>query len=301
MVKVLIFGATGVIGREVARSFVRRGHHVYGLTRSAEKAKELEREEITGVVGDPSDATTWTSLLEKVSVIVDAATGSTGYGNPVKAADDLLEDIKNGVSQYPEKRFTFIYTSGIWVYGSSLAKTFDETDDTESLSLPIVAWRPPLEKRIVKSKEFNGLVIRPGMLYGRSGSIYGILFSQVESGNVTLFNDDQTRFCPVHSDDLAEAYVNAVERIELTKGHIFNVTNRQTENITDIVKAMARAAGKEVKITYKKPSNGFEEALGIYSPTFDIAKAISVLGFEQKRPGVVDGMDRYYKSWKAHQ
>lgn len=45
MVKVLIFGATGVIGKEVARAFSRNGHTVYGLTRSAKKAHELQREE----------------------------------------------------------------------------------------------------------------------------------------------------------------------------------------------------------------------------------------------------------------
>jgi nucleoside-diphosphate-sugar epimerase len=45
MVKVLLFGASGVIGREVARAFVRRGHEVYGLTRSASKAMEFEKEE----------------------------------------------------------------------------------------------------------------------------------------------------------------------------------------------------------------------------------------------------------------
>jgi hypothetical protein len=45
MVKVLLFGVTGVIGREVARSFVRSGHEVYGVTRNEGKIKELLQEE----------------------------------------------------------------------------------------------------------------------------------------------------------------------------------------------------------------------------------------------------------------
>lgn len=45
MVKVLLFGSTGIIGREVARALTRNGHEVFGLTRSAEKAKELQKEE----------------------------------------------------------------------------------------------------------------------------------------------------------------------------------------------------------------------------------------------------------------
>jgi nucleoside-diphosphate-sugar epimerase len=45
MVKVLLFGSTGVIGREIARAFTRNGHEVYGLTRREAKAKELQQEE----------------------------------------------------------------------------------------------------------------------------------------------------------------------------------------------------------------------------------------------------------------
>jgi nucleoside-diphosphate-sugar epimerase len=45
MVKVLLFGVTGVIGREVARAYVRKGHEVYGVTRNESKIKELQQEE----------------------------------------------------------------------------------------------------------------------------------------------------------------------------------------------------------------------------------------------------------------
>jgi uncharacterized protein YbjT (DUF2867 family) len=45
MVNVLVFGATGSVGKEVARAFARNGHTVYGLTRSAKKAHELQCEE----------------------------------------------------------------------------------------------------------------------------------------------------------------------------------------------------------------------------------------------------------------
>ncbi|KAI8577938.1 hypothetical protein K450DRAFT_282084 [Umbelopsis ramanniana AG] len=296
MVKVLLFGVTGVIGREVARSFVRRGHEVYGVTRSESKIKELLQEEINGVVGDAADPSTWTSLLEHVSVIIDT---SAGYSDPTKAAYKLLEDITSAVKQYPKKRFTFVYTSGLWVYGEGLGKTVDETSPTNAIKA--VSYRPEFEQKVIESTAFDGLVLRPGLVHGRSGSIFGVWFSQVETGSVTLINDDQTRIGPIHADDLAETYVNAVERIQVTKGQIFNLANRQTENVTDVIKAMARAANVDVKITYQKATNPFEEALGLHGPTFDVSKAISVLGYEQRRPGVVDGMNRYYKSWKAHQ
>lgn len=251
---------------------------------------------VNGVVGDAADPSTWTSLLEHVSVIVDA---SAGYSDPKAAAYKLLDDIATAVKKHPHKRFTFIYTSGLWVYGEGLGQTVDETSKTNAAKL--VGFRPEFDQKVIESTAFDGIVIRPGLVHGRGGSIFGVWFSQVETGSVTLMNDDQARTGPIHADDLAEVYVTAAERIQLTKGQIFNLANRNSENITDIVNAMARAANVKIKIIYQAPTNAWEEALGTRGPTFDVSKAINILGYEQRRPGVVDGMDRYYRSWKASQ
>jgi nucleoside-diphosphate-sugar epimerase len=236
--------------------------------------------------------------LKIVSVIIDASADTKDLAG---ATANLLHTIESAVKDYPDKRFTFIYTSGVWVYGDRRSPygTVDETDPLNPI--PLIDWRPDIEQRVIRNRSYDGVVIRPGLVSGRSGSIFTFWFEAVEKGQVTLINDDQTRAAPVHTDDLAEAYVNAVERIELTKGQVFNVANPQTENVTDIIKAMARAAKVDVKISYKPASNPFEVAQGLYSPVFDIRKAKKLLGFEQRRPGVVDGMERYYKAWKAHQ
>lgn len=252
---------------------------------------------VNGVVGDISDPSTWLHLLKSVSVIVDASSDK----DLATTATKLLDTIDSAVKEYPEKRFTVVYTSGVWVYGDGhdLPASVDETDSLNAI--PIVAWRPAIEQRVVKNNAYDGVVIRPGLVYGRSGSIFSFWFHAVQSGQITLINNDQTRAAPVHTDDLAETYVNAIERIELTKGQVFNVANAQTENITEIIKSMARVSEVDVKISYQPASNPFEEALGLYSPVFDIRKAVNILGYQQRRPGVVDGIERYHKAWKAHQ
>ncbi|CAO3659357.1 unnamed protein product [Umbelopsis ramanniana] len=137
------------------------------------------------------------------------------------------------------------------------------------------------------------------MVLGKSGSIFGSWFDAVQKGEVTLFNDDNTRMASVHTDDLAEAYVAAAEKIYVTKGQIFNVVNKQTDNTTDVVKAIIRVVNPKATIKYEKPSNPFQTALGLYGPSFDVSKAVNVLDFQQKHSGPVDGIERYYKSWKA--
>src|SRR2546422_6017442 len=49
---ILVAGATGLQGGTVARSLLKRGHRVIGLTRSASKLKGLAAAGIEGVQGD---------------------------------------------------------------------------------------------------------------------------------------------------------------------------------------------------------------------------------------------------------
>lgn len=66
--KVLILGATGFIGGPVAQAFVRNGHIVYGQTRSANSARELEANEIIPVMADPMKKEEWVQTLDQVDV-----------------------------------------------------------------------------------------------------------------------------------------------------------------------------------------------------------------------------------------
>jgi nucleoside-diphosphate-sugar epimerase len=249
---------------------------------------------VIGVVADTTKPSTWKHLIKNVSVIVDT---SFDFANPAGTQSQLIQDVSEAVKEYPEKRYTFIYTSGTWVYGNSVGIPIDESDDLNPI--PLVAWRPALEKVVIESKDFDGVVIRPGLVLGKTGSIFGVWFGAVESGQVTLYNDANVRFAVVHTNDLAETYVAAAEKIYITKGQTFNVVNRQTEYVTDLINALARLINPEAKITYQAPADPFQGALGLHSPSFDVSKAENILGFQQKHNGAVDGIERYYKAWKA--
>ncbi len=54
--RVLVAGATGVLGRRVARLLVADGHHVAGITRTIAGAAMLAALDVTALVGDVYDA-----------------------------------------------------------------------------------------------------------------------------------------------------------------------------------------------------------------------------------------------------
>src|SRR2546422_239340 len=63
---ILVAGATGQQGGTVARSLLKRGHRVIGLTRSASKLKGLAAAGIEGVQGDLTQRASLTPLVRNV-------------------------------------------------------------------------------------------------------------------------------------------------------------------------------------------------------------------------------------------
>src|SRR6266566_3305064 len=63
---ILVAGATGQQGGTVARSLLKRGHRVIGLTRNASKLNALAAAGIEGVQGDLTQRASMTPLLRKV-------------------------------------------------------------------------------------------------------------------------------------------------------------------------------------------------------------------------------------------
>lgn len=82
-----------------------------------------------------------------------------------------------------------------------------------------VAWRPAIEQAVISNKVFNGIVIRPGMVYGRSGSLTAMIFEEAtkaaQNGHETFAwpATPGKRWMTVHQDDLAELFLRVGEAV----------------------------------------------------------------------------------------
>jgi nucleoside-diphosphate-sugar epimerase len=200
--KVFITGATGFIGLAVGQAFARAGYEVYGLCRSEAKARLLAREEIRPVPGDLSRPETWAEAAAQATVVIHCAADlQAGMVGPDRAAVEAL--IAAG-PRGPRPK-TLIYTSGVWVNGSTGEVAADET--TPLNPLPIVAWRPAHEQAVLSATNVRGIVLRPGCVYGRSGSLTASWFEGAHKKDLSAVGDGKNRWAMVHVDDLADACV----------------------------------------------------------------------------------------------
>lgn len=298
--KVFITGATGFIGLAAGQAFARAGYEVYGLCRSEAKAKVLAREEIVPVMGDLTRPETWADVAAQATLLVHCAADlQAGMVGPDRAA---LEGLIAAGPRGPRPK-TLIYTSGVWVNGATGDVAADET--TPLNPLPIVAWRPAHEQAVLSATTVRGIVLRPGCVYGKSGSMTGAWFEGAhKKKDVSVVGDGRNRWAMVHVDDLAEAYLRVAQ--SGLQGEIFNVTDRSRHSVGEMAAAAARAAGYAGNVRFiplaeaAKAMGPFAEALGVdqHISSWKLARR---LGWQPQHGGFVDGAKTLFEAWKAFQ
>jgi len=290
--KVLVLGATGVIGGPVAQAFTRNGHEVYGSTRSATNTRDLQTKEITPLVGDE-----WKSILHNMDLVIDC----TPAAGP-DAARATLETIAAASRQRgPIYKISYIYSSGMWVHGNGDQRNGEPADERAppKKSADLVAWRPGSEQEILTHPDVHGIVIRPSLLYGGNMSLMGDMFKQAMEGKIVWYGRPGGRYSLIHGDDLADLYVRVGEGAPLYRGMLFDATNAQSDNVDDILAKLVQVSGAS-GYSYRAPANLFEEAMTTKAFSHpSLGRALT--GWVPKKLGLVDGMAIYYRTFVALQ
>ena len=300
--KVFITGATGYVGFNVASAFRRAGHEVWGLTRSEEKARMLVQNEIHPVIGSMQKPESYSKTAEECSILVHTASAMNG---DMIDLDQRTVEVFHHASKAGVQPKTVIYTSGVWVHGNTGDRLVDETSPLSSPAR-LVAWRPSHELMVLEAKGLNGIVIRPGVVYGKQGGHTSARFFEGAYWQraLKIVGDGTNRWSMVHVDDLARGYVRAAESGLV--GDIFNLCNSSRHTVTEMVRAAARAAGYAGMIQYIPLKEAVKE-MGPYAECLaldqrvDNSKAMRLLSWTPRHEGFVDGIETYFAAWKAWQ
>lgn len=296
--KCFVLGATGFIGNRVAQALRQAGHQVWGLVRSQEKAAGLEAQEIHPVLGDLADPASYAEAAAECSLLVHAA---ADYQADTAALDLATVEALLAAGKHGRRPKTLLYTSGVWVYGSTGETLVDETSP---LAPPeAVSWRPAVEQKVVSATEVRGLVLRPGCVYGGRGSLTGLWFQGAHRGGaLTVVGDGRNRWAMVHVDDLASAYVKAAE--SGLAGEVLNVTDRSRATVGEMAQAVAAATGYSGEVQHQ-PVAEARQALGPMAEALaldqhvDSRKAVRRLGWYPRHTGFVAETETYFRAWRA--
>jgi len=283
-VPVFVTGGTGYIGGSVVRELRRRSHVVHALARSEASERKLRGLGAEPVRGDMRDVDVLRAQAQHTDAVITMAQEPSPEHPALERAalTALLDGLPNGK--------TFIYTSGVWVYGSRGDALVDE--EAPLAPLPIVAWRPAHEELVLAHQgRLRVVVIRPGVVYGDGGGIPGMTAEAARAGRLQLVGAGANRWPTVRHDALADLYALAVGNAA-ARG-VYNATRGAAVPYGEIAHAVARAAGGDGTVerisidNARETMGGFADALAV-DLQMDSSRAARELGWEPPRPTLLE-------------
>jgi nucleoside-diphosphate-sugar epimerase len=284
---ILVTGATGYIGAAVCELLKAAGHQVAGLARTSDKAQLLESKGFVAKLGNLDDLPRLGAAAAEADAVIHTAMqfGPTA-GERDRAAVSTMLDVLAGSGK------ALVYSSGVWVMGDTGGRMQGEVSMLKPP--PMVAWRPEVEELVQNSKErgVKGVVLRPGMVYGRKGgALAGMFNSAREHGAVRIIGSGENHWSTVHLDDLADLYVRAVT--EPYAGELFIACGGMPQPVGKIARAVAKACGIEGKVE-SIPVETARQAMGPVADclVMDLkagsTKAARFFGWTVRKPNIFD-------------
>jgi UDP-glucose 4-epimerase len=276
---VIVTGAAGYIGGQIALQLKGAGHTVIGIDR-----RPLQKHQVGQIdnflQADFDSDIAYKKLLETQpdAIVHCAGTSLVGpsikkpseyYGNNVVKTMNLLNFI---VQALPKIRF--IFSSSAAVYGEPIMPPCHEVDPTEPVSpygesklmveMMLESYHKAYNLDYVAFRYFNAcgadMQARHGQEPGATHIIARVLESLRDNTPFTLYGTDyatEDGTCVrdyVHVQDIADAHVSAL--YDNLKPGVYNLGTNQGTSNAEIIKAATRITGRQLKVVVGNQREG---------------------------------------------
>jgi nucleoside-diphosphate-sugar epimerase len=283
--KVALTGATGFIGAHVLGELREHGHEVVALVRDDTQAE---------IVAARGAAPVVVSLYDRPALagVLGSADGAVHTASP---GDETSADLDSAVVDAAVDAFLgtakpYLHISGLWIYGANSSITEESRFDPP----PLVAWKGPIEQRVLDAQGMRGVVIVASVAYGDGGGgIPEVLLGSPrdEAGNLIMLGTGQQRWSTVHVADLASVFRRVLETPSVSGRYV--IGDGLNPTVAALTEAAAVAAGAPGAVpgsddeARARLGDYFAEVLLLDQAT-QAAKARAELDWQPSHPGLVD-------------
>jgi nucleoside-diphosphate-sugar epimerase len=283
--KVILTGATGFIGSHVLAELQKQDHEVTALVRDDNQANIVAARGATPTVVDLYDRPAVVNVLANADgAIHTASPGDATSADLDSAVVDAVIEAFAGTGK------PYIEISGIWIYGANTSITEESPFHAPAL----VAWKEPIERRVLGERDMRGVVIVSGVAYGDGGgAIPGLLLGSPrdDQGNLIMLGTGQQHWPTVHVADLAGVFRRVLED-DSARGY-YVVGDGLNSTVAELTEAAAVAAGAPGAVpgsdeeARKRLGDYFAEVLLLDQGT-TAAKTRTELDWSPSHPGLLD-------------
>lgn len=226
--KIFIAGATGFVGGHLTGELLRRGHELVLLSHASAM---VERPGVSHVRGDVTEPASYLSAVNGCDAVINLvgiirefpARGVTFERLHVEATACMVSAAQqSGVQRYLQM--------------SALGSRPGAVSDYHRTK-----WRA---EGLVRASGLDWTIFRPSLIFGPKDSFANMLADKLRLMPVMPTMGDGTyRLQPIHGDDVARCYAEALERSE-TVGQAFELCGTDRLSYRDLLDAIAEALGK---------------------------------------------------------
>ncbi|MGE5084735.1 MAG: TIGR01777 family oxidoreductase [Bacillota bacterium] len=281
--KILITGATGLIGKEVGKALAEKGHEIFVVSRSLAKAREVLPFPCQVIVGDLMKSSLNDKSLQQIEAVINlmgepvvgdrwtSEKKKSIYDSRVLGTKHLVESLSSSVK-------IFIQGSAIGYYGDrgDEVLTEESTPGHDFLARVVVDWEAAAAKAPGRKVYIRtSVVLAP---YG--GALQEMLFP-FRAGVGGPLGNGQHWMPWIHIKDITDLFVFAFE-----KDHVEGVINgaspqpvRNKEFSQALAKSLGRSMGPAVPPVALKVIFG-EAGTVVLSSTRSSAEKAQKLGYQ---------------------
>ncbi|MBW3599653.1 MAG: NAD-dependent epimerase/dehydratase family protein [Planctomycetes bacterium] len=248
--KLLVTGATGMVGSFVARRAIDLGYNVRLLVRPNSDRTLLEGVDAEYVEGDLGDYDSLPAALAGVDIVVHSGAhiGDWGPAEKYRAINVVGLEHMLTVVEHEERLKRWIQVSSLGVYPARHHYGTDETTPPDLTGLDGYT-RTKAEAEVLVNQHIGrfslpAVIVRPGFIYG-PGERHVIprLIQKFESGVVKFIGDPKKVLNNTHVSNLVDAIFLAIDS-EKALGQTYNIRDERLVTREEYLMTFADYLGK---------------------------------------------------------
>lgn len=306
--RVLVAGATGVLGRRLVRQFAGRGHAVVGLARNEEGRRLVESLGGEARPGDIFDADSLAAAAAGAEVVIHAATAIPTKPKTTPRDWEMNDRIRRegtrALAECAARAGARLYLqqSVVWVARPEDGSPFDE----DSAPRPAPLYRSAHDaERIAREAGARGgfavAVLRCGGFYSADAGHTRALGRGLLERKIPVIGGGEAVWAALHADDAATAFVAAAEA---GKAGLWHITDDQPAPVGELLAEFARRLG--AKPPRRAPAWLARLVAGRNAVEFftkstrtSNARARRDLGWSPRYPSFREGLAQIVSAWEA--
>ena len=287
--KVALTGATGFIGSHILTELVSNGHEVTALVRDEKQAATVTDRGAKAAVVD---------LYERRAVVqvFSDADGAVHTASPGDATSADLDSavVDAAIEAYATSGKPYAQISGLWAFGSNTSIT----EESPRAAPALVAWREPIERRLLAEEGVRGIVVMSSTAYGDGGGgVPQLLLASPRDGggNLIMLGTGRQHWTTVHVADLANVFRRVLEDDSASGYYV--VGDGLNPTVAELTEAAAVAVGATGAVPGSEDEararlgDAFAEVL-LHDESTTADRVRTTLGWQPSHPSLVDEFRR---------